>query len=53
MIKRLIAGIALLAALLLSSFPASATCVPGRIEVDPKTGTITIELPRCNPPPQR
>ena len=50
MIKRMIAGIALLVALLLSSIPATATCIPGRIEVDPKSGKVVVELPRCNPP---
>lgn len=49
MLKRVTAAALLLAALLLGTAPASATCVPGRIEVDPRTGTIVVELPRCNP----
>ena len=50
MMKRFAAAVGLLIVLALSTLSASATCIPGRIEVDPKTGKVTIELPRCNPP---
>ena len=50
MIARILAALALLGALL-TALPAGATCVPGRVEVDPRTGTVVVELPRCNPPP--
>ena len=53
MIRRGIIVLVVLAGLLLASLPAGATCIPGRIALDPKTGKVTIELPRCEPPPQQ
>jgi len=51
MIKRAIAAAALLAGLALAGTSAHATCVAGRIGVDPKTHKIIFEPPSCNPPP--
>jgi hypothetical protein len=51
MLKRSIIAVGLVAGIVFSAGSAAATCVPGRIGVDPRTGEITIELPRCEPPP--
>lgn len=51
MIRRALTALAVAGAVLAASAPASATCEAGRIGVDPRTGKVIIEPPRCNPPP--
>lgn len=33
----------------MTALPASATCTPGRVEVDPKAKKVIVEPPRCRP----
>jgi hypothetical protein len=51
-IRRNLVLFAAAAIVLITALPASAMCIPGRVGVDPKTGKVTIELPRCDPPPR-
>jgi hypothetical protein len=51
-IRGIVVATMALVILLMASWPAAAMCTPGRIGVDPRTGKVTVELPRCNPPPQ-
>lgn len=53
MLRRALVVSALVSGLVAVAVPASATCTTGYVGIDKNTGKPRVELPQCNPPPER